>query len=180
MKNLFIVYFVFIGAIILTSCNKTIEIEDPNSWTLPPNKFLFQITQNGERLADSTLNNLKMFYVDHDRRVYEAPNELLDNRNHIILPSYMSNDGYLEEYGVRSGPYVNGFAVEHNTWYFEFPNGDIDTLYVENKILSEEEGKRDECYCINPFTVMWYNGKDAYKHPTIKASSGKPIWVLEK
>lgn len=182
MKTLIISLSIIVLGVLLFSCNKNkiIEVEDPDPWILPPNSFFFQITRNGEKLPDSVLADLKLFYIDHDRRIYEDPNEKLDNREHILLPSYMSSNIHLDEQGVRIAPYVNGFGVEHNTWYFEFSNGDIDTLYVESQEISSEEGRQNECYCKYPFSVVRFNGKDAQKHPTLNAASGKPIWVLEK
>lgn len=120
------------------------------------------------------------FYIDQGRRVYEAPSETMDHREHIILPELNSVNTQLAEAGVLCTPFVNSFLVEHNTWYFEYENGDIDTLYVENNIISKEEGRQNECYCINPFSIVRFNGKDAYKHPTLKAADGKPVWVLER
>lgn len=182
MKTLIISLSLTVLGVLLFSCNKKKinEWEDPNGWTLPPNSFLFQITRNGEKLSDSVLADLKLFYIVRDRRIYEDPNENYDNRDHIVLPSYMSSNINLEEHGVRIAPYVNSFGVEHNTWYFEFSNGDIDTLYVESQEISKAEAKQNECYCIYPFSVVRFNGKDAQKHPTLNAASGKPIWVLEK
>ncbi len=182
MKTLIISLSIIVLGVLLFSCNKNkvIEVEDPDPWILPPNSFFFQITRNGEKLPDSVLTDLKLFYIDRDRRIYEAPNEKLDNREHILLPSYMSSNIHLDEQGVRLAPYINGSGVEYNTWYFEHPTGDIDTLYVESQKISKAEGRQNECYCINPFSVVRFNGKDAYKHSTLKATDGKPVWVLEK
>jgi hypothetical protein len=94
---------------------------------------------------------------------------------------YGENSTHLDEAGVRVNLTLNTFGVEHNTWYFEYPNGDIDTLYVEHRDQSFEQARKDECSrCIAPFPVVRLNGKDAYKHPTLRPASGKPIFVLEK
>lgn len=185
MKNIIGISLTVIALIaIVVSCRKAkdrIQI-DPDPWILPPNGFYFLITQNGVKLHDSILEDLKFYYFNaNGNKVLQDPNTDNDEfSNHVLLPSRISGNEYLDNEGVRYCGFVNFFKVENNTWYFEYPGSDIDTLYVENSIISKEEGRQHDCNCINPFSVVRFNGKGAYKHPTLKATDGKPVWVLEK
>lgn len=181
MKILIKISFAVVLALCLLSCHKTVEIIAPDPWVLPPNDFYYLITQDGNNLSDSTLEDLMFYYFNSNgQKVLRDPKTDNEAANHVLKPSWIGGNEHLDEAGVRLCMEINSFLVEHNTWYFEYENGDIDTLYVENNIISKEEGRQNECYCINPFSVVRFNGKDVYKHPTLKAADGKPVWVLER
>lgn len=167
MKNRYYIFLLMI--VMLSSCGKII-IED-----LPPNDFFFQLTRNGQPLSEAEMHNLKMFYMSGNTRVYEEPDENITYRQFVNL----IYDPFLDSQAVRQNYYVHMKSKYINTWYIEFENQDIDTLYVETKEISRSQGKKDDCYCIRPFTVVKFNGKDVEKHPTLKLN-GKPIYVLEK
>lgn len=152
--------------------------KDPD-WILPPNKFYYQITQNSMPLSTVVLDSLKFYYINENGiKIYNSENVEGDGE-HVLLPSKIGSD-YLDAEGVRACLELNIFGVQHNTWYFEYPDGSIDTLYVESQQIPKSEGRKDPCYCIAPFTVVRLNGRDAYIHPTLKPVDNKPIWVLER
>ena len=172
MKNI-ILFFLILST--LFSCRKS------ERWILPPNRFNFQIVKNGQHLDMNTYDSLKMFYIDDNGVKHYELSEEFDVNYFLEKPSTLSiNDFYLDSLGVYSTNYVNDFGVQIHNWYIEFPDGDVDTLYVESKEYKlNKDGMKDDCYCQHPMSVVQYNGRDAHKHPTLKAG-GKPIFVLEK
>ena len=162
----------------LASCRQK---EDLDIYQLDINYFAYRILVNGEKLPDSVLNELKMYYVDGGIKYYRNPIGDNETANHILKPSYFSGETYLDEQGVRVNCHVNPFGVLHNYWYFEFPNGDIDTLYVESKKVNNKEGQQDVCQCNNPFTVIKYNGRDAVLNTELlPLVNSEPIYDLHK
>lgn len=177
MKN--ICKCLYTGSIIITflSCKR----ENPDPWILPPNFFYYQIVQNGNKMPDSILSNLKFYYFNEmGNKVFSDPNTDNEAANHVLLPSWIPGNEALDAEGVRLCMEIASFGVRNNTWYFEYPNGDIDTLYIESQKISKQEGRVNECQCVNPITLVRYNGRDAYKHPSLKPSDKKPVFVLEK
>lgn len=152
----------------------------PDPWVLPPNLFYYQIIQNGVPLSTPELDSLKFYYInEYGTKIYRSGSDN-ESANHVLKPSWFSGNGDLDNAGVRICAALNAFGVQHNTWYFEYPDGNIDTLYVESKEISKSEGGKDPCNCITPFTVVQLNGRDAYIHSTLKPSDTKPVWVLER
>lgn len=169
-----ITLFVFV-VFSFISCDRIV----PDPWVLPPNVFYYQITQNSMPLSTVVLDSLKFYYINENGiKIYNSENVEGDGE-HVLLPSKIGSD-YLDAEGVRACLELNIFGVQHNTWYFEYPDGSIDTLYVESQQIPKAEGRKDPCYCIAPFTVVRLNGRDAYIHPTLKPVDNKPIWVLER
>lgn len=161
----------------LTSCRQK---EDPDKYLLDINIFTYRIVQNGDKLPDSILSELKMYYIENGIKYYRTPNVDSIAGNHLLKPSHFSGDTYLDDEGVRICVSVNPFGVVHNYWYFEFPDGDIDTLYVESKHVGNKEGLQDVCQCNDPFTVIKYNGRDAELNTTLLPPGSRPIYNLIK
>jgi hypothetical protein len=180
MKTRIILFFLLLPILLWLSCKK----KERPPWMLPPNNFYFQIIHHDEKLPDTVLNNLALFYLDKDgKKVYysQETDTVGGIAKHIrFCYEFEGGNSTLDAQGVRVAGYVNLFGVGANYWYFEFPNGDIDTLYVESKHLSDEDAYKDPCSCNNPFTIIQYNGKDATIHPTLRAGDGKNVYVLEK
>ena len=174
------VYLLLILALV-SSCEKLFPNEEPMP-VLPPNDFIFQITKANTYLSNSELDSLKMFYIDNNGDKIYRQSSNLQFPEHINLPSQMGFGQYLDDSGVRLNYFLPGAATYHNInqWYFEYGNGDIDTLYVETKDLDGKEGMLHECYCRTPITKVIFNGVDAQKHATLTADNGEPIYVLEK
>ena len=162
----------------LLSCKQK---DDPGSYLLDINLFSYRIVQNGDKLPDSIIDNLKMYYMVGGIKHYRSPGGDSSTANHLLKPSYYSGNTFWDEQGVRICVNVNAFGVIHNYWYFEFPNGDVDTLYVESREVSSKEGLKDICQCNNPFTVIKYNGRDAEINTELTpAGSRPPIYNLIK
>ncbi len=167
MFSLFLVVFAT-----LNSCRQK---ENPDMYHLDINYFAYRIVQNGDKLPDSIMDGLKMYYIEGMTKYYKNPT-VNDSAtaSHLLKPSHYSGDTYLDEQGVRVCPTLNPFGVVHNYWYFEFPNGDVDTLYVESRNVSNKEGMQDVCQCNNPFTVIKYNGRDAEINTELMPEGTKP------
>lgn len=155
----------------VVSCGKK---EDPDKYHLDINLFAYRIVQNGDKLPDSILSELKMYYIEGGAKFYRTPYVDSNAGNHLLKPSYFSGNTFLDDEGVRICVSVNPFGVVHNYWYFEFPNGDVDTLYVESRHVGNQEGLQDVCQCNDPFTVIKYNGRDAEINTTLSPQGYKP------
>lgn len=176
MKKLIIV---FIGIVFsLLSCTKEEIIYDNENSSLPPNVFFFQIVKNGSILQGDILDSLKMFYIKDRTKFYQHPNSNLTNRKFIE----QAPEEYLQPYHVLMGLKTLNYIEDRyiNEWFIEYPNGDIDTLYVETAEVSIEEGKKDRCYCVNPIKVLKFNGNNVTINPNIEGDMGKAVYVLEK
>jgi len=167
---------------LLASCKKDRNNYDLDSSALPPNMSYFQLLKpNGQYLSLVEMDSLKLFYINEDgERQYQNPMEGLDHPQHLFKPSASNpNDIFLDNQGVVLALYVNGRGVVHNTWYFEQMDGRIDTLYVESEKVHSKEADNNSCGCVNPFTVVRLNGKDASIHPNLRSVLGKNIYVLK-
>jgi hypothetical protein len=155
---------------------------------LPPNTMYFQILKKGQPLEDSVISAITMFLVKDGKKIsnpnsmdQSATAPILDDTSFIrnANPRYTSN---LQDDGVL----VNGNASSYygyygvDTWYLEYPDGDVDTIYLEVGDISGEEGAKHRCYCTKPFTVMRFNGKDAAISTTLVPDDGKPVYIFEK
>lgn len=185
MTKFLIAFFLGLFTIGLISCKETIipgDPNDPNYWSIPSNVLTFQIIMSGERLPDSILQKITMYYYD------EYGNKIMDqsNRTDVILDDPSHFDLGVEgtvwaDSGIVYSIYPTSFAEANmHYWYIGYPDGDIDTIYTEVKYISNAEGKIDPCYCNNPITVLKFNGKDASIHPTLKSPCGKDIYIFEK
>jgi len=178
-------FITLVAIVSLTACKKnTLEIpkiQGEYNGNLAENQFYFQLLKNdGRIMTEAEADSLKLFYINAEgKRQYEysSPTVIMDYPQHIFKPSFISiNDAGLDSMGILVsrdvGPYFSHY------WYFEYPNGDIDTLYVEQKNILDEEGLKDPCWCNFPFTVVKLNGKDATIHPTLTSATHKQIYVL--
>lgn len=148
--------------------------EYADKYGLDINIFSYRIVQNGDKLPDSIIDNLKMYYMVGGMKYYRSPGGDSASANHVLKPSYFSGNTFWDDEGVRICVNVNSFGVVHNYWYFEFPDGDVDTLYVESRNVSNKEGMQDVCQCNNPFTVIKYNGRDAEINTELMPEGSKP------
>lgn len=170
-----ITLFVFV-VFSFISCDRIV----PDPWVLPPNVFYYQITQNGRPLSGTVLDSLKFYYInEYGTKIYRSGSDD-ESANHVLKPSWISGNEILDMEGVRICMALNSSGVRHNTSYFEYPDGSIDTLYVESRVIPKTEGSKNSCNCITPFNIVKLNGRAASIHPTLKPSDTKPIWVLER
>lgn len=147
---------------------------------LPPNVLFFQITKNGQTLPDSILNKISLFYFEKGGQKVEHPPANYDDKT-FIFPASRHSTG-LEGKGVLSSGYIDQLVYSNgaNSMYLQYPDGDVDTMYVEVSNIGHEEGAKDRCYCAFPFTIVRFNGKDAPETTDIKTDDGKPIFLFEK
>jgi len=153
--------------------------KDKRTPDVAPNVLFFLITENGNRLPDSTLDNISLYYYENGKKISSPPSNL-DDKKLVYPASRFSGD--LAGKGVLAGNYVDWlvYGKNVNDFYLEYPNGDVDTMYVEVTFIGREEGAKDRCYCAYPFTVVKFNGKDAPESVDPKSATGKPIYVFEK
>lgn len=146
---------------------------------LPPNVLLFLITKDGNRLPDSTLDKISLYYLENGNKISSPPGNLDDKK--FLFPATRYS-GQLEGEGVLGGSYIDWLVYERkaSNLYLEYPDGDVDTLHIEISHIGDEEGVKDRCYCAYPFTIVKFNGKDAPETTDIKSGIGKPIYLFEK
>ena len=134
-----------------------------------PSSFGFIIKQNGLRLEDSILNNMKLFCFKNNAKTYisdfirginEGPFNALD------LGVQTSRD-----IGNKSGD--DGIK----DFYLEYPNGDIDTLYVNYNKLSGNDAAKHPCYCYYPLEEVKFNGVTASLDTSIKVQA---VYLFKK
>lgn len=174
MRNKVVGLFLATIVVLLYSCKKG------GNWALPPNTMYFLIEKDGVTLSDDVLSAIKMYCIRDGKKSYR-PSATSDDTTYIAqaFPRYTSN---LQNDGVI----VNGYADSYygyygvDTWYLEYPDGDVDTIYLEVGDISGEEGAKHRCYCTKPFTVMRFNGKDAAISTTLVPDDGKPVYIFEK
>jgi len=146
MTKFLIAFFLGLFTIGLISCKETIvpgDPNDPNYWSLPPNYLAFQIRINGERLPDSILQNITMYYYD------EYGNKIMDqsNRTDVILddPSHfgLAPEGTIwADSGIVFSMYPIILSSKNiNHMYIGYTNGDVDTIFTEDTYSSTATGR---------------------------------------
>lgn len=148
--------------------------------SLPPNVLFFRIEKDDHKLEDSVLMKIRLFYFDTHGNKVDAPPSNLDDKTFLFLASRHSTG--MESTGVLSSGYVDQLVYSKgaNTLFLSYPDGDIDTLYIEVKNIGHKDGAQDRCYCAFPFTIVKFNGKDAPEVTDLATDDGKPIYLFEK
>ena len=172
---------VFANLLLTLSCHKDDEL-DPNYWALPPNILLYQFVKNGTALQGSQLDGIEMFYInDKGDTINHVPWKNLHAYGHPLFRPAVDTywkEGF--ENGVCSQYFITALIKFTNTFYFKFPDGDIDTLYIDYTEVSIAEGKKLDCYCQKPFTTVLFNGQPVPVHPTIRGQEGKRVYIFNK
>ncbi|GAA4738547.1 hypothetical protein GCM10023229_17100 [Flavisolibacter ginsenosidimutans] len=122
---------------------------------LLPYTFYFVLKINGQRLADSTLNNLRLYYLSNG------------TKNYVYDFGRAGSDGY--NLGAMLTKDIGYKSADNNIkdYYLEFSNADIDTLFVDYKHYSICEADTSACYCLYPRLSIKYNGQTASYDPAI-------------
>lgn len=47
----------------------------------------------------------------------------------------------------------------HQYFYFEFPDGTVDTLWLNAEKVNDKEGIHEACHCSTPIRNVKFNGK---------------------
>lgn len=117
------------------------------------NSLAFLLTKNNQRLPDSIVNNIKMAYYEGNNKKY-----INDLSRGINEGGFMAYDiGLLSTRDI--GGYSSGGGIKN--YYLEYPNGQIDTLYVDYRVLSYDQALKDPCFCYYPLVEVRYNGQPA-------------------
>lgn len=140
------------GILVSGSCRKR------KGAIIVPDSLGFIIKQNGQRLDDNTINNMKMYYFKSGSKTY--------------MPDFIRgiNEGDFHAYdlGVQTTRQIGYVSGDDNVkdFYLEFINGDIDTLYVDYQYIGEDAYDHP-CYCYYPRGVVKYNGVVTSLDPSI-------------
>jgi hypothetical protein len=124
-----------------------------------PSVLFFLIKKNGNRLEDTVLNYMNLYYFksgvktfirDFSRGINEGP-----------FPAY--------DLGVQGTREIGDVSGDNNikNFYLEYSNGDIDTLYVNYRHVGENEAFNNSCYCYYPLEGVKFNGVVASPDSTI-------------
>lgn len=159
--------------ILFCSCKKKMRYD------LPPNVLFFLIEKDEERLNDSVLAGMKLYYYKDGKKIDSPPSNYDDKT--LIFPASRSSSG-MEDRGVMCSGYVpNLNAYEGiNDFYLLYPDGDVDTIFIQTKEVSIEEGSRDRCYCKEPISTVNFNGEKAPEETRFITDDGKPIYLFKK
>lgn len=166
MKNKFLLGILCILVIILCSMKCT---KERCSSILVAHHVLMQLKKGGVDLPDSVKKGVKLFYyVDTDKRYL----------NELKIIDMPTNLNYMHG-KVLDAPYIGDFSATKNikNYYLEYANGNIDTLFLDNQIVSCEDGLKDICTCVYPVKNFNYNGKLAKLDTSVK---WEIIWILDK
>ncbi len=150
MKTISIIFSVF--AIILMGCKKR------KGAIIVPDSLFFIIKQNGQRLDDNTLNDMKLYFFTAGSKTYIT--DFIRCNNEGNFNAYDSGGQTTRKIGYVSGD------DNIKDFYLEYSNGDIDTLYVDYRYIGEA-AYDDPCYCYYPMGVVKYNGNIASPDPAI-------------
>lgn len=154
MKNLMILIFVLLSL----SISGCIKQRDVNQF---PNDLVFAIRKNGEKLNTDVLNSMKLYYLKQGSKIYS-----FDRAN---VPSLELLD---ESLGVQKIPFPIGIESGNGTksYYLEYPNGEVDNVYVDYQKLDHDQAVKDPCYCYFKLIEIKYNGVRVSYDPAIKNS----------
>ena len=170
-----ITQLIYIPILVLTiltlmfSCKQKITC---STWDVPPPSSLaLVITQDGMILPDSIKSQIKFFHLDDFVRI---DLELLTNDS--LMGEYIQNKGFV----VLDERIYELFRKEGvKNYYFEFPDGSVDSLYLNMEYVETCQAKLEKCYCEFPIRNVTYNGKEAKEHE-LSWNLGTPLYVLER
>ena len=123
-----------------------------------PDSLIFIIKQNGQRLDDNTLNNMKLYYWKAGVKTYM--NDFVRGINEGTFNAF--------DLGVQTTRQIGNVSGDDKIkdFYLEFQSGYIDTLYVDYQYIGEAAYDHP-CYCYYPMGVVKYNGVIASPDPSI-------------
>lgn len=152
--------------------------------------FYMTIYQNDRLLADSIMEDANIYYIKDGEKIdYMLLNGFdLAEDSVTLIPAkrkFLYNDSkYFPGLGateVSNLGMVQSFGAKEQilTWYLEFKNGDIDTLHVVSRFVSDEEGLTYPCQCHNPILSFKYNGAPVELIDNYKGT-GVTFYVVNK
>ncbi len=138
MKYVFTTCALIATLFIFDSCKKKeAPLSDPHVLLLFPKK-------NEGRLSDEQLNNARMYFFQNGQK---------------YVKDFGRADGKSFQKGIlKSSDIATLSAVEKiKDYYLEFPDGSIDTLFVDYQQVAEEEGRKEPCFCDKPLKSIRVN-----------------------
>lgn len=134
---------------------------------LGPEALLIRPIHNMDVLPDATLNATKLYYFS-SQTIKEYVGDF----------GRASGSGY--QWGILSTTDVASLSANDNIkyYYLEFPDGDIDTLFVNYQQISDEEARDNDCFCNTPQIGVTINGKTP-QQDTLKPG-GIPVYRIYK
>lgn len=134
-----------------------------------PHSLIFVVKKDNNRLEDSILDNMKLFYYKNGMKLY------------ISDFSRSKNEGqyYFRDLGLQGSLDIGFKSSEDNIkdYFLEYPNGDIDTLFVDYKSLSQKEACEHPCRCCCPLERMKFNSKVVSIDSSIKVQT---VYIFNK
>ncbi|HTO17346.1 MAG TPA: stage III sporulation AC/AD family protein [Edaphocola sp.] len=181
--------------LLITFSSISCERYNPNDdrWRLPPYFLWFQFEKDGKLLNGNELTNIELYFIENGNIINSIDAKHLHDYGKPLIEVYDKESPNIEYYknGICQFQYFESYILKDengknraNTFYFKFPNGDIDTLYVEVQAqrLKEIEGKKDPCYCHYPIEKILYNGKPVSTNPSFKIVNNfnRPVYIFKK
>lgn len=123
-----------------------------------PEKLYFKFAQNGQIITDSNLlSKIRIYYIKNGYEI-DDPNDI-DNDNKVIY-----DQKTLASLIDTSGLFVSYFLPEISTkgeqyFYFEFPDGSVDSLYLNAEKVSKNDAIYESCDCTTPIRAIKFDGK---------------------
>lgn len=122
-----------------------------------PQTLYFKIAKNGQIITDSDyLSKIRIYYYKNGHEI-DNPNDI-DNDNHIIYDQ--TTLASLRDSGLFASYFMPEISTEnHQYFYFEFPDGNVDTLWLNAEKVSEDEAIHESCDCSTPIRAVTFNGQ---------------------
>lgn len=130
-----------------------------------PLPLYFRVVQNNQRLPDSVLDHLKLSYNKDSKKQY------ISDFGRAGAEGYGLGVLLTREIGLRSGD------DKIKDYYLEFPNGEVDTLYVDYKSLTPCEAVKSGSCCLYLLKSVKFNRVEASYDPSIEKL---PVYLFTK
>lgn len=172
MKNLLSIVSICVPSIIaifIYSCERK---DSCSTWVVPPpSSFAFQIKENGARLPDNILSQIKCYYFQGSIKKY-----INLHYSNADLAEYIAGQGFLiDEVDMI---YASGNNSIRD-FYFKFPDGTVDTLYLEIQKVETCQAKKEKCQCNYPIRSIKYNHHEVSEHE-LSWTYEAPLYVFER
>lgn len=148
--KIYLLFFFLCFTCISSTCKK-----DFNGPYIPPHSLFFLIKKGNNRLPDSILDNMKLYYYQNGSKKYLSDFQRATDEGY--------NLGILttRDIGLRSG------NDNIKVYCLEYPSWPPDTLFADYRFLSTNEAKKDPCYCYYPLREVKFNNQTASPDPSI-------------
>lgn len=172
-----------IGVLVLLFPVFFIGCKNKVCWTPPPgDDIYFVVKKNGSIIKDdSFLKRISMYYYDNHGTKIDDPG--YDDSSFVYLAaSYFSGVQEYKGTGIMFMRYLGEVSVDDKVhhFYLEFPDGNVDTVYVKSERVSCQQGWKEECKCTLPLRELKCNGQDAVIDDEYHLSNEQPVYILNK